>query len=117
MAKKSGTNWTQVGHYAFFLGVILAVIAGLFAGLISDEIVLTLLVVLGVIVGLLNITAKETTGFLIAAIALMLAGIVNLSLIPYLGPFLRQSLSNIVVFVVPGAIILSLKTIWRLASD
>jgi branched-subunit amino acid ABC-type transport system permease component len=28
MARKAGTNWPQIGHYAFFLGVILAVIAG-----------------------------------------------------------------------------------------
>lgn len=117
MAKKSGTNWTQVGHYAFFLGVILAVIAGLFAGLISDEIVLTLLVVLGAIVGLLNITAKETTGFLIAAIALMLAGVVNLGLIPVVGVYLRSILTNIVVFVVPAAIIVGLKTIYSLAKS
>lgn len=116
MAKKS-TNWVQVGHYAFFLGAILAIIAGLFSGLVSDEIVLTLLVILGAIVGLLNITAKETTPFLVASIALMLAGVVNLGLIPMVGVYLRSILTNIVVFVVPAAIIVGLKTIYSLAQN
>ena len=117
MAKKSQTNWIQVGHYAFFLGVILAVIAGLFAGLISDTIVLTLLVILGAIVGLLNVTVKEATPFLVAAVALMLAGVVNLGLIPVVGIYLRSILTNIVVFVVPAAIIVALKSIYTLAKE
>ncbi len=115
MAKR-GTNWIQVGHYAFFLGAILAIIAGLFSGLVSDEIVLTLLVILGAIVGLLNITAKETTPFLVATVALMLAGVVNLGLIPVVGVYLRSILTNIVVFVVPAAIIVGLKSIYDLAK-
>ena len=114
MAKES--EWVKTGHYAFFIGAILAVIAGLFAGLIPDTVVITLLVVLGLIVGLLNITVKETSTFLIAAIALMLAGVVNLGLIPYVGLYLRSILTNIVVFVVPAAIIVALKTIYSLAK-
>lgn len=117
MAKKKETNWIQVGHYAFFLGAILAIIAGLFTGLIEDQIVLTLLVILGAIVGLLNITVKETTGFLVASIALMLAGVVNLGLIPVVGVYLRSILTNIVVFVVPAAIIVALKTIYKMAQE
>jgi len=117
MAKKTGTNWTQVGHYAFFLGAILAIIAGLFSGLIENTIVITLLVILGAIVGLLNVSMKETTPFLVAAIALMLGGVVNLGLIPVVGDYLRSILTNIVVFVVPAAIIVGLKTIYQLAKD
>ena len=48
---------------------------------------------------------------------MMLAGIVNLGLIPGIGLYLRSILSNIVVFVVPGAIIVGMKAIWKLASD
>ncbi len=116
MSKKE-TNWIQIGHYAFFLGAILAIIAGLFAGMIDDVIVLTLLVVLGAIVGLLNITVKEATPFLVAAVALMLAGVVNLGLIPVVGVYLRSILTNLVVFVVPAAIIVSLKSIYTLAKQ
>ena len=107
----------KVAHYTFFVGLLIAIIAGLFRNVVSPEVLVTTLVILGFIVGLFNLTAQETTPFLIASIALMLAGIVNLGLIPGIGLYLRSILSNIVVFVVPGAIIVAMKTIWRMASD
>ncbi|MBS3116526.1 hypothetical protein J4421_02920 [Candidatus Woesearchaeota archaeon] len=107
----------RVAHYAFFVGLLLAIIAGLFRNLLGPEVLVTTLVILGFLVGLFNLTTKETLPFLVASIALMLAGIVNLGLIPGVGLYLRSILSNIVVFVVPGAIIVGLKTIWKLASD
>jgi hypothetical protein len=107
----------RMAHYAFFIGLLLAIVAGLFRSLFSPEVLITTLVLLGFLVGLFNLTAKETIPFLIASIALMLAGIVNLGLIPGVGLYLRSILSNIVVVVVPGAIIVGLKTIWKLASD
>jgi hypothetical protein len=107
----------RVAHYAFFVGLLIAIIAGLFRNVVSTEVLVTTLVILGLLVGLFNLTAKETIPFLVAAIALMLAGIVNLGLIPGVGLYLRSILSNIVVFVVPGAIIVGLKTIWQLASN
>ena len=126
MAKKRGGSKAlavgnmelhRVAHYTFFVGLLIAVIAGLFRNVFSPEILVTTLVILGFIVGLFNLTAKETTPFLLAAVALMLAGIVNLGLIPGIGLYLRSILSNIVVFVVPGAIIVGMKAIWKLASD
>jgi hypothetical protein len=126
MAKKRGKSKTltkskmelhKVAHYAFFVGLLIAIVAGLFRNIFSPEVLVTTLVILGFIVGLFNLTAKETLPFLIASIALMLAGIVNLGLIPGIGLYLRSILSNIVVFVVPGAIIVGMKTIWKLASD
>lgn len=107
----------KVAHYTFFVGLLVAIIAGLFRNVVSAEVLVTTLVILGIIVGFFNLTAKETTPFLVAAIALMLAGIVNLGLIPGVGLYLRSILSNIVVFVVPGAIIVGIKAIWQLASD
>ena len=107
----------RVAHYAFFIGLLIAIVAGFFREVLSPEVLVTTLVILGFLVGLFNLTDKETTPFLVAAIALMLAGIVNLGLIPGVGLYLRSILSNIVVFVVPGAILMGLKTIWKLASD
>ncbi len=119
MAKKRAkvVETHRLAHYAFFVGLLVAIVAGLFRDLLSPEILVTTLVLLGFIVGLFNLTAKETMPFLMASIALMLAGIVNLGLIPGVGIYLRSILSNIVVFVVPGAILVGLKTIWVLASD
>lgn len=107
----------RVAHYTFFAGLLVAIVAGLFRNLLSPEVLVTTLVILGLVVGLFNLTVKETHGFLVAVVALMLAGIVNLGLIPGVGIYLRSILSNIVVFVVPGAIIVGMKAIWRLASD
>lgn len=107
----------RLAHYTFFVGIIVAILASFLRNLVSPQALITTLVLLGFVVGLFNLTAKETVPFLVAALALMLSGIVNLSLIPYLGPWLSSVLSNIVVFVVPGAIIVGLKTVWKLASD
>ena len=113
----AGVQLHKIAHYAFFIGLLFAVVAGLFRTSFSPQVLVTTLVVLGFIVGLFNLTVEETTPFLLASIALMLAGIVNLGLIPGVGTYLRSILSNVVVFVVPGAIIVGLKTIWRLAQD
>ena len=113
----SGMELHRIAHYTFFVGLLIAIIAGLFRNILAPEVLVSTLVLLGFVVGLFNLTAKETIPFLVAAIALMLAGIVNLGLIPGIGSYLRSILSNIVVFVVPGAIIVGLKTIWKLASD
>ena len=107
----------QIAHYAFFAGLLVAIIAGLFDKFIDAEALITTLFILGFIVGLFNLTAKETMPFLIATIALMLAGIVNFGLIPVVGDYIRAILSNIVVFVSPAALILGFKVIWKLASD
>ncbi|MFH1682304.1 MAG: hypothetical protein ABIA37_00760 [Candidatus Woesearchaeota archaeon] len=116
-SKKPKMELHRIAHYSFFAGLIIAILAGLFRNYIGPEALVTTLVILGTVVGIFNLTAKETLPFLMAAIALMLAGIVNLGLIPGIGLYLRSILSNIVVFVVPGAIIVGMKAIWKLASD
>ncbi|MFH1275651.1 MAG: hypothetical protein ABIH82_00910 [Candidatus Woesearchaeota archaeon] len=117
LVNKPKVELHKIAHYTFFVGLLIAIVTGLFRNLLEPQVLVTTLVLLGLIVGLFNLTAKETLPFLIASIALMLAGIVNLGLIPGVGIYLRSILSNIVVFVVPGAIILGMKTIWKLASD
>ncbi len=113
----------RLAHYAFLAGLLVAVLVPLVTMFfrpylsVEPQILVTTLVILGLLVGLFNLTAKETVPFLVAAIALMLAGIVNLGLIPIFGQFLRNALQNIVVFVVPSAILLGMKTIWKLARD
>jgi len=114
--RKSSTDWVSIGHYAFFIGALVAVVAGLFRNVIPDVVLVSVLVLLGLVVGLLNVTMRETTEFLVAAIALMLAGVVNLGIIPVVGLYVRSILTNLVVFVVPAAIIVSLRAIWVLAA-
>lgn len=107
------------GEYAFLVGVIIAVIAGAVG--YANPVVPLALVVLGLVVGFLNISEKETTPFLIAAIALIAAGTIDSfsvlnGLVSGLGTALQGIVDNIAVFVVPGAILVALKAVWALAS-
>ena len=115
--RKKDKKYGAIGHYSFLVGALFAILTGIFSGYMSTPVIVSILVVLGIIVGILNITVKETKEFLIATIALMLAGAINLGIIPYVGLLLRSILSNIVVFVVPAAVIVALKTIYNLAKE
>ena len=107
---------SRVGKYAFLAGVLLAILAGIFTDLLAPAVVTLVLAILGLVVGFMNITAKEVTEFLVAAVALMLAGVANvsLSLIPWVGNYLQAILVNITTFVAMGAVIVALKAVWVL---
>ena len=115
----------RLGHYSFLGGVLLAVVLGLFSAKISGpttSILLLVLVIMGVIVGFLNVTGKEMTEFLIAAIALIAMSSVSATLvvidqyIPNLGTLFQSILSFIAIFVAPAALVVALKTIVELAE-
>ncbi|MBU0530113.1 MAG: hypothetical protein KKC05_00395 [Nanoarchaeota archaeon] len=109
----------SVGSWAFILGVIIAILAGLAAGFLDATMagwITFVLVILGLIVGFLNISDKETSGFLIAAIAIMAVGTANLSAIPSIGPYLAIMVQNIAAFVAPAALIVALKAVYNLAA-
>lgn len=113
-------SWQRIGEWAFIAGVIIAVIGGIIipaAGLMA-----LILVVLGIIVGVINITEKETIPYLVAAIALIVAGTAGLKLLDAitgvvaLGTRLEGVLDYVATFVAPGAVIVALKTVWGLAK-
>ncbi|MEM5772918.1 MAG: hypothetical protein QXL86_01690 [Candidatus Aenigmatarchaeota archaeon] len=105
---------TRIGEYAFLVGVILAVLAGLV--MLTGGWVAVVLVILGLIVGFLNISAKETTPFLVSAIALLMAGSAGLETLPIIGVFLGPIIANILHFVAPAVVIVALKTVFDLAK-
>lgn len=118
-SEKKGSK--KLGHYSFIVGVILALIAGIFVDPIRSPFVgpiVGVLVILGVIVGFLNISHKETLGFLIASAVLLLVGTANLSFVGWgVGITLQAMLVYTRVFVAPAALIVALKTIAILAED
>lgn len=118
MAKKMRAS-NKPGRYSFLAGILIAVIAGLFADILKVETATLILAVLGLVVGFLNITAKEVTDFLVAAIALLLAGVANVSvsLIPYIGTYLQAILVNITTFSAFAAVIVAIKSVVELAED
>ena len=109
----------KVGHFAFVGGVLLAIIAGLLRT--TSTFFAFSLLLLGIVVGFLNISAKEVTPFLVATIALLVAGtadfqILNIIFDP-LGSVLNSLFAYIRIFVAPAAIVVALKTVIALARD
>ncbi|MBU2561882.1 MAG: hypothetical protein KKD17_06295 [Nanoarchaeota archaeon] len=107
----------KVGHYAFVGGVLIAIIAGL---LQTTSIFFAFsILLLGVVVGFLNISVKEVTPFLVAAIALIVAGTADFqilnTLFPPLGTVINSLFAYIRLFVAPAALVVSLKSIVNLA--
>lgn len=106
----------KIGEWSFIAGVVIAVLAGLLAGQVEAGLLAVSLVILGLIVGLLNISEKETTSFLIAAVTLVIVGAAGLEKLPAVGVFIGPVLTNIATFVAPAAIIVALKAVWDLAK-
>jgi len=116
----------KIGEYAFLVGLALAIILG-FIPLVGVQLaaefapwIALVLLVIGLLVGFLNVGDKEISGFLMAAIALMLVKSVSVGLIegsiPVLGEVIGAIVGNIATFVAPAALIVALVQIWRLAS-
>lgn len=113
---------SKMGGWAFTIGVLVAVVIGLFSSRLSVNVqgwLILLLVVVGLIVGLLNVSEKETTPFLVAAAALLITGTAgdSLKIIPLIGDYLAGIVQAIAVFVTPAAIVVALKAISSLAKD
>ena len=111
----------KIGEWAFFIGVILAIIVGFVVGSPSTAgypaAVAATLVILGILVGLLNISEKETTAYLVAAITMLTASTAAKFSIILFGNYLTAILENISLFVAPGAVIVALKAIITLSKD
>lgn len=111
---------SKIGSWAFIAGLIIAVIAGLAKSDQLGSLVALVLVLIGIIVGFLNVTEKEATPFLVAAIALLATGsAASMGAITLLdlGARLTAALDAIAVFVAPAAIIVAVKQIYGLARD
>lgn len=112
----------KMGEWAFIIGLLIAIVVGLFSSNLGSNVqgwLVLLLVVLGLIVGLLNVTATESTPFLIAAAALLITGTAggSLSIIPTVGIYLQGVVESIAVFVTPAAIVVAIRAIYSLAKD
>ncbi len=118
----------KYGEYAFLAGLALAVVLGVFASFLpleSKPILFGVLGVLGLVVGFLNITEKEMTAFLVAAVALLLIPsalqpIVGLLVaVPggvVLATALLSFLSALAAFIAPAAFVNAIKAIYTLAK-
>jgi len=107
-------NMDVVGKWAFLAGVVLAAVVGVISP--SSGVWTMALVVFGLVIGLLNVTGKEVTPFLISGAVLILSSALGgstLSTLPYASPIFEALLS---VFV-PATIIVAVKNVFILARD
>lgn len=116
----------KIAHWAFIAFVIIAIVMGLIVGYMNNTsnsnyananaYVTLVLLILGIVVGLITITAKEVTPFLIATIALIAASISNVwfplsTINGLLYDWATAILSYIVAFVAPAAVIIAIKAV------
>jgi hypothetical protein len=123
MAKKTN-DWIRISGYLFLAGIVISILGiDMFGNMIPMK--NTLLVVLGAVIGLLgafgigSIDRSSATEFLIAVVALSVAGAQGgsaLADLPEIGVILAPILKNIAVFVIPAAAILALEGIWMAGS-
>jgi hypothetical protein len=107
----------KIGSWAFIIGVVIALVVGVVG---SGPIATSVLILLGLIVGLLNVTGRETTPFLLASVSLVIVSSMGGAVlvgVAKIGPTLQGVLSAIMTFVIPATIIVALKAIYALAHD
>ncbi len=113
--RRKAVSTPKVGEWAFLVGLLLAIVLGLFPQALAVTTTTAVLVVLGIIVGLVNVTSKESHGFLLASVALLVAGSAGYGVLPGIGNYLSAILTNIVTFVAPAAVIVAVKAVYELA--
>ena len=112
------------GAWAFFGGVILALLVGVFAGKSVDPIIPGILAVLGIVVGFF-VTEKDVQTFLLASVSLVIvsyAGVSGLILnAAVLGvnieKYVLGVLGALLTLFVPATIIVAIKTVFSLAKS
>lgn len=106
---------SKIGFWAFIIGFILAIVGGLISA--QNSLIVVILIILGLIIGLLNITGKEITLFLIATIALIVTGHVFTSLtVLGIGKYLDQILGYVATLMAPAAVVASIKALWAVGK-
>ncbi|MBI2173260.1 MAG: hypothetical protein HYT73_03585 [Candidatus Aenigmarchaeota archaeon] len=107
-------NAESAGKWVFLVSIVIAVITGAVAAI--DYSVVAVLAVLGLIVGLLNVTEKEATAFLVSTIALALLTLSLGSLLEGVSA-LKAIITNIGTVAGAAGLVVALKSIWSLSSS
>lgn len=102
----------DAGKYAFLVGLVLAVLM-VFVPVPYGG---TVLAVLGLVVGFLNVSGKETQGFLLAAIGLMMSATAVNSL-PLVGDVAGSVAANFIAFISPAVLVVAVKALLETARD
>ena len=104
----------KMGVWGFYAGLVIAIVVAFVMQ--GNAMIPWVLGLLGIVVGLLNVTDKETTTFLVATIALVVSASSLGSLFSAWGS-IAAFLMNVVTFVAPGAAVVALKAIWDITKS
>lgn len=124
MVIKSREN--LIGAWAFFIGIIIAIIVGLvsdFTGRTVDPFILGVLVLLGLVVGYF-VAEENVQSFLLASVSVVLvcfAGLQSIVLRAAIGGFdisqvLTAILGSLLLLFMPATIVVAVKTVFSLAN-
>ena len=113
-----------IGAWAFFIGIILAVLVGIFSSKNASPLVLGILALLGLVLGYF-VSEKDVNTFLLASVSLVItsfAGIQGLVLDAairgiQIGRIVSSILGALLVLFVPATIIVALKTVFAIAKN
>ncbi len=111
----------KISIIIFILGVLISLFSGAFpvlAGL--QDLKIVVLLILGLLVGLLNISEKEQTVFLMSSLTFLFSAKLLLDLsstnFVLLNSFFLM-LQNLMIFIAPSALVISLKIVFSYASE
>jgi hypothetical protein len=106
----------KFGAWAFLIGIVLALVVGIFSDLNSNLWIMGLLVFFGLVIGLLNISNKEVTPFLMSGIILILASAFGMGVLSII-PKAVDILSGMLALFVPAVIIVSIKNVFLMTKN
>ena len=122
---KKDAMWVKLSGWLFILGILISVVAGIAPAMIPG--ITAVLPILGFIIGVLGVAGMGTLEkcdvdvFLLAVIALMAAGGAGNAFAEidalYGGNILVNTVNNIATLVVPAAVLMALKAIWKSAQQ
>jgi hypothetical protein len=115
-----------IGAWAFFVGIIIAIIVGLvsdFTERTIDPLILTILVLLGLVVGYF-VAEENVQSFLLASVSVVLvcfAGLQSLVLRAAIGGLdisqvMSAILGSLLLLFIPATIVVAVKTVFSLAK-
>lgn|SRR4030042_59247 len=109
----------KFGPWAFIIGLLLAIIFAFLGGSAAwQKWAVLILALLGVIVGVLNVTGRESRGFLLAAIAFMLSFGVFAEVVKMIDlDVLANFFALLQVFIAPAAFIVAIKALFGIVRD
>jgi hypothetical protein len=110
--RKPGSKARRIiGTIVLFIGLALAFFAGIF--LQSNAVVIIVLMVLGIIIGVFNITNRELTSMVIAAVALIVAATAGFETLNEIANGLGDAVNGIINYLArlmaPAAVIAAIR--------